>query len=232
MSPRPQSSIAPPWHTAALIALILAVAITGSLLPAGGITPSQAGLPPISGEQRLRLIYAPVLVVNGALTLYVSRVFRARNMLPELLGTGWRSLGRAATDLLLAVLGFVLISWLETRLAPAMGTGRNAALARLLPSTVAERLTWVLVSVSVGFCEEVVYRGYLQQQLSAASRSVVIGMGLSAVLFGIAHLEQGPAVAARSAVYGLLLGLLARWRRSLLPGIACHIGIDLRSAFL
>jgi membrane protease YdiL (CAAX protease family) len=30
-------------------------------------------------------------------------------------------------------------------------------------------------------------------------------------------------------VYGLALGLLAAWRGSLLPGIICHVAIDLAS---
>ncbi len=36
----------------------------------------------------------------------------------------------------------------------------------------------------------------------------------------------------RLAAYGLALGALARWRRSLLPGILCHVAIDLASGLL
>jgi membrane protease YdiL (CAAX protease family) len=110
--------------------------------------------------------------------------------------------------------------------------GRNAAIAQLLPSTEAERLTWLVVAVSVGFCEEVVYRGYLQTQLAAFTRSRTLGVALQAALFGIAHLEQGPASALRIGAYGLVLGVLASARGSLLPGMLCHIGIDLASGLL
>jgi len=49
-------------------------------------------------------------------------------------------------------------------------------------------------------------------------------------LFGLAHAQQGAFAALRIAAYGLLLGALAHFRRSLLPCIACHVGIDLVAA--
>ena len=48
----------------------------------------------------------------------------------------------------------------------------------------------------------------------------------------MAHGDQGLAVALRFGVYGVMLGALARWRRSLWPGIVCHIGIDVASGLL
>jgi uncharacterized protein len=149
-----------------------------------------------------------------------------------LLGRRWRTAGRAFTDLACALAGFFVIMGVEFASARLFVVGRNAAIAALLPSTGAERLTWIAVAVSVGFCEEVVYRGYLQTQLGAFTRSRVLGVVLQALLFGLAHLEQGPAAAARIAGYGLLFGALAQFRRSLLPGIACHVAVDLAAVFL
>ena len=82
----------------------------------------------------------------------------------------------------------------------------------------------MLTAVTVGFCEEVIYRGYLQTQLTAFTGRASIAVVLQAALFGIAHGEQGLAVVVRFTLYGVLFGGLARWRRSLLPGIAAHIG--------
>jgi membrane protease YdiL (CAAX protease family) len=218
-------------HTSALVAVMLAVALTGTLL-------QQSGAPPVSrvaDEGSLGTLiwrhYFPLLLVNGLLVLYVSRLFRTRNVLPELLGKRWRTLGDAGRDLLCASMAFVLICSLETLTRPFFA-GRNAAVSALLPSTGAERLTWLLVASGVGFCEEVVYRGYLQTQLGAFTRSPALGLVLQAVLFGLAHLEQGSGAALRIGVYGLIFGLLARQRASLLPGIACHAAIDLVSGLL
>jgi uncharacterized protein len=225
--------IAPWWHTAPLVALILAVAITGTLLQAGsahGAAETGSRLVPNQPTERLFGQYLPLLLVNWGLTLYVSRLFLERSILLELLGLRWHGAQRVAIDLALAGAMFALIDSFEALAAYALGTGRNAALSALLPSTEAERLTWLLVAVSVGFCEEVVYRGYLQRQLAAFTGRASFGIVLSALLFGIAHAEQGFASALRIALYGLALGVLARARGSLLPGIVCHVAIDLASA--
>lgn len=231
---RASSASAPPLaslgHTSALVGLILAVAITGTLLQHAGAQPP----PPAARAPLVTLIwrqYLPLLLVNGLLVLYVARLFRPRNVLPELLGRRWRGPADAGLDLLYALLAFALICSLEALTRPLFA-GRNAAVAALLPSTGAERLTWLLVASVVGFSEEVVYRGYLRAQLGALTRSLGLGLVLQAVLFALAHLEQGPGAAFRIGVYGLILGLVARQRASLLPCIVCHVGIDLVSGFL
>lgn len=232
---RVRSRLAPPLapfgHTLALVAVMLAVAISGSLLQHLGGPPAARIVDRDPLAARIESQYLPLLVVNAGLVLYVVRLFRPRSALPELLGRRWRTATEAFFDLLHASLAFVLICAIEVLSRPLFA-GRNAAVSALLPSTGAERLTWLLVASVVGFCEEVVYRGYLQTQLGAMTRSPVLGLSLQAVLFGLAHLEQGPGAAVRIGVYGLILGLLARKRGSLLPGIVCHIGIDAMSAFL
>lgn len=211
---------------------MVAVAGTGTLLRyANAVRPAS---PPVEAAQPALLWsrYLPLLLVNWGLTLYVSRLFRQGNALPGLLGRRWDSTRRAATDLALALATGAVIRLLEGLSARTLDLGPNAAVVALLPSTGADRLGWVLVACSVGFCEEVVYRGYLQTQLTALTRHVSAGVILQALLFGIAHGEQGLLAALRMAGYGLLLGALARFRRSLLPGIACHVGIDLASGLL
>ncbi len=226
-------ALAPRWHTAALVTLILLVAITGNLLrlvaPAA-VTPSPIAAAPITPGQRIIGQYLPLLLVNWALLGYVSRLFRPRSALRDLLGRGWQSARQAAGDLGLALLVFAFVQSCEVLSAHLLAARQSAALQALVPSTEAERLTWLVVAASVGFCEEVVYRGYLQKQLTAWSGSAGWAVVGQALLFGIAHTEQGLLPALRIAVYGLVLGLLARWRGSLLPGIACHVAIDLASA--
>jgi hypothetical protein len=219
----PVELLAPRWHTAALIALMVAVAATGTWLAREGSTMAAS-----SPRPRVVGVYLPLLLVNVGLTFYVCRVGRARNALRSLLGRGWDSLRRACADLALASAAWLLIEAVEA----AFATWRHAAAPSLLPHTVAERAIWVLVATTVAFFEEVVYRGYLQTQLTAFTRRASVAVVLQALLFGMAHGEQGLAVALRFALYGVLLGALARWRRSLIPGIACHIGIDVASGLL
>ncbi|MET0795064.1 MAG: CPBP family intramembrane glutamic endopeptidase [Polyangiaceae bacterium] len=211
----------------------MVVAITGTLLQAAArSSAAHPALPvgPTPPTVRILTQYLPLLLVNWGLTAYVSRLFRARNALPALLGPGWRGTGQFLIDVGLAIGAFCFIQAFEALSAHGLDTGRNAAVSGLLPSTEAERLTWLLVALSVGFCEEVVYRGYLQTQLTAFTGRASFGIVLQALLFGIAHAEQGLASALRIALYGLSLGALARFRASLLACILCHIAIDLAGA--
>jgi hypothetical protein len=221
-------ALAPRWHTALLVALMLAVAISGTLLQRHGALPGAAA--PAAGS-RIAAQYLPILSVNWGLVLYVSRLFRTHNALPDLLGRRWQNWSRAAVDLTLALAACLVILMLQALYARHFGVGRSAAVAALLPSTGAERLIWVLVALSVGFCEEVVFRGYLQTQLAAFTGSASVGLALQALLFGIAHAEQGWPTALCIAGYGVVLGVLARARGSLLPGIVSHVAIDLLSGF-
>jgi len=77
-----------------------------------------------------------------------------------------------------------------------------------------------------------VYRGYLLVQLGAFSRSVIAGVVLQGVLFGLAHADQGFAAVVRLTLYGIGFGVVARTRRSLLPTILTHAAIDLSSGLL
>jgi membrane protease YdiL (CAAX protease family) len=229
---RTDATLAPRWHTAVLVALLLAVALTGTLLQHYGAPNAAVRAPAPPAGARFFSQYLPILVVNFGLVLYTCRVFRERNALPALLGERWHNVQRAGVDLALALLGLVVIVGSELISTQLFAVGRNAAISSLLPSTGAERLTWVLVAVSVGFCEEVVYRGYLQTQLAAFTGRASWGVLLQAVLFGIAHFEQGAGAALRIGIYGLLFGIMARSRRSLLPSMACHISVDLLSGLL
>jgi membrane protease YdiL (CAAX protease family) len=207
-----------------LVALIVAVAVTGTLLtrgaPAAQVVPSRP---------RALGVYLPIVVVQWSLVAYVARVGRGRNVLSSLLGRGWRSPCRAAGDVALALAGWVAIEALTIAWARAVGVHRSATTLSLLPETGLERVAWVAVAATAGFCEEVVYRGYLQLQLTTFTGSALAGILLQAVLFGVAHADQGLQTVPRVALCGLLLGALARARKSLWPGVLCHAGIDVAS---
>jgi hypothetical protein len=208
-SPRPEPEIlAPRWHTYALIALMVAVAAVGTLLDRRG---EAVSAPAESG--RIAGVYLPMLLVQWGLFFYVVRVGRPRSALRGLLGPRWAIANGLAADLAWAVLLALIIEASELTFGRS-GASPNAALLTILPRTGVERLVWAFVAVSVGICEEVVYRGYLQTQLQAFTGRPWIAIAVQAALFGIA------------------LEVLARSRRSLLPCMVCHVGIDLVSALL
>lgn len=225
--PERPADIAAPWHTAILIALYIAVAAVGTLLTRRGI-PVQ--LPATSTSRSL--VYLQMTVVTWGLLLYACLIGRRENALPALLGKRWNSVGRALFDVVLAAMGFMLIrscEWVWMRLFETAG---STAVLSLLPRSGLECAAWVVVSMSVGFCEEVVFRGYLQTQLAAFTGSMSVAILLQAMLFGLSHGDQGIGAVLRLAIYGLGFGALAHARKSLVPGILCHIATNLASGLL
>ena len=101
--------------------------------------------------------------------------------------------------------------------------------ALMAPHGAVEIGLWVLLSASAGFCEEFVFRGYLQRQLAALTRHAWLGILASAVVFGAGHLYQGWRSVILITVYGLLFGVLAHLVRSLRPGMIVHAWQDMFS---
>ena len=93
---------------------------------------------------------------------------------------------------------------------------------QMMPQTWFEMIAWVMLSLTGGFCEEVIFRGYLQRQFSAFTHSLVGGIVFQAVIFGLGHGYQGWKLMSLIAVYGVCFGVLAHWRHSLRPGIIGH----------
>lgn len=222
--PVDHAGLAPVWHTAALVAVMLGVAMTGLLSGAHG--PAFA-----HGGSRVRTTYLPMLAVQWGMAFYVLRVGRGPGPRSSLLGRRWSNGRRATLDVAFAAALFLSIEMVESWCTRG-GAARSVAVLALLPRTPIERFAWIAVAVSAGVCEELVYRGYLQRQLGAFTGRMTLGVVLQALLFGLAHGEQGLAVMLRAAIHGIVLGSFAEWRRSLVPGMLAHVGVDLASGLL
>lgn len=79
----------------------------------------------------------------------------------------------------------------------------------------------VALAATGGFCEELIFRGYLTRQFHAWTGSNVLAILLQGVLFGLAH-GYYEKVMVLIMIQGWLLGLLAYWRKSLRPGMLAH----------
>ena len=114
---------------------------------------------------------------------------------------------------------FILPPWdMGGDFVPNMNFGRWLVL--LVPS-----LAFILVQVSA---EEIVFRGYVQQQLAARFRSPLIWMVLPSVLFALGHYlpdtagENALLIAIWAGVFGILMADLTARSGSLGPAIAVH----------
>ena len=106
-----------------------------------------------------------------------------------------------------------------------------------LPVTARERRWWILVSLSAGVCEEILYRGFVTHYFSG-SLSATIPLGTvgawlaSSLFFGLAHAYQGVAGIVRSTLGGLILGSIAILSGGLLLPIVLHFLLDLQMLWM
>jgi membrane protease YdiL (CAAX protease family) len=95
------------------------------------------------------------------------------------------------------------------------------------PHTVSELGWWSAVSLSAGFCEELVFRGFLLW-LFQPMFGWWGAAGLSLLAFAAAHAEQGASGVVAVGAVGALLTLVVLVLQSLWPAIAIHALLDLQ----
>jgi hypothetical protein len=143
------------------------------------------------------------------------------------LGDHWQSARQVLRDIGIA-LGFWIVAagvlWIFGWLLRIRGPAHKMEL--MLPRGVAEVTLWIVVSATAGICEETIFRGYLQRQFMALTKSATAGILLSAVAFGAAHAYQGFRFVILISLFGAMFGILAYWRRSVRPGMIAHAWQD------
>lgn len=206
-------------HTIILVAIFVAIGIGGGFARRSGAVehPSTSSILPL---------YLTVLASEWVLVWVVWRGIKGGAVtLRDLIGGRWHGLQSVVLDVVLAAVVWVV--WLGIQ-AAIRGPGGAGG---LLPHTPVERAVWVALALSAGFCEELVFRGYLQRQFAGLTGSVSAGIALQGIVFGFGHLYEGWVPVARIVCFGLLFGALAQWRRSLRPGMIAHGWSDLTGVF-
>lgn len=100
----------------------------------------------------------------------------------------------------------------------------------ILPKTAEERRWFVLVAITAGVCEEMLYRGFFIQYFRELPFAIgLIGaLILSSCVFGFAHLYQGVVGIVQTTILGAIFGLIFIVTGSLLLPMVLHALIDLR----
>jgi uncharacterized protein len=241
----PRRALAPVWHTVLLVLFILFVSLRGVYRHPGA---NGAGV-----TNRLTT-YGVTAVMELALAGWVVLGLRLRKIpIRSLFGTALNDFHSIAFDLGIAAvfwigslmaLASVALVWvsIETavthRHAPihagqpfapdaSQQTATKAVLA-LAPTNGREIAAWVALCLLVGVAEELVFRGYLQQQFTAWARGAAgAGVVFSAITFGAAHGYEGVRSMFLLSVFGAFFSLLALYRRSLRAGIFAHSWHDI-----
>ena len=210
-------------HTIRFVLIVCGIAILGFLQS------RRSALSPAGSRVTL---YVSIAALQLLFVWFVHKGIRVRNgSLRDLVGKRWRSPFDGLRDTALALLFVVGLRGCSAVLRYVLGQSL-ANTGFLLPTGQLESVLWIGVAMTAGVCEEIVYRGYLQPQLWALSGSLPLSIALQALIFGVAHVYQGWRPAAITAVYGLVFGLLAAWRKSIVPGAIAHSLVDVIAGLL
>jgi len=223
VAPPPPRFIAPWWHTLLLVAVLLIFSALGS-----------AGHPGLDHAMRMRL-YIGTIVMEWLMVLYILWGIRRakQTTLSELIGGRWKTPEDFLLDIATAA-GFWIVALLVLGgIGYALGMDKIAhakdmqqRVGSMLPSGKNETITWILLCITAGFCEEVIFRGYFQSQFGMLLKSAWAGIIVQGLIFGGSHAYEGQAMIVIAA-YGILFGILAHWRKTLRPGMMAHFTHDM-----
>jgi len=190
----------------------------------GGLTESHAHVIPI---------YLSVTAMNWLLVYFVWRGTRRRGVgFRQLIHGRWAGIRDVARDAGVALFcwaGLLAIAWTLDQL---VGQGGEKSVELLLPRAPEEVVVWLATSASAGFCEEFVFRGYVQRQLLALTRRGSLSVVGQGAVFGLMHAYQGWRPVLRICVIGIFLGAVAAWRKTLRVGMIVHGWHDVWAGWL
>ena len=189
-------------------------------------------MPGTTRRERYRLYFSTAIFQWLATGIILWRC-RAR-------GFSYADLGMGAPKPFLAVLATLLLATLivvnqlfSLRQLTAEAKDANGMLVHLalkvFPQGHAERPAFAGLVVSFAFCEELIYRGFVQRVFLDWSGGLVVG---SAILFGVAHLYQGRRGLISTTIAGLAFSAVRAGTGSLLPVMVAHFVADLMAGFL
>jgi len=215
-------AVAPVWNTVLLLAILLAVTLLQTVAQTmPGVAGRAAHLSSRVPTYIFTMCYEFFLLGLVWLGLWLRRV-----RLRDIIGGRWARWKDFWTDVGVAFIFWLVILGVLTALSYALHFNGAEAASFLMPQTVPEMILWVVLAVSAGFCEELVFRGYLQRQFLALTQNVVAAVILQGLVFGVAHGYQGLRAIPVISVYGMMFGALAAIRKSLRPGMMQHATQD------
>ena len=175
-----------------------------------------------------RIVLAEEWLVTIAILLRWATTDRPWAALWLVRPTPW---GLAAASVLIAVTAWFLLARGRT-VARLSSESRLAAGRRLgtigdsLPRTPREHRWFMALSITAGFCEELLYRGFVVWALTP-TLGLYGAAATSVIIFGIGHAYQGRAGTIGSTLTGAVLAALALAAHSVIPGMVLHAMIDL-----
>ena len=222
-APPEQKLIAPLWHTILLVLVILGISANGYFqaqrLASRGISEGMLLIGDLSD-----------LIIKWGLVAYVSWPMRRRGItIRKAINARWSSARAVWRDLgiaLLVLAGYYVVGLAGAVVLQGHEAKASQSFAQRAPHSALELCVWIAVAISAGFCEEFVFRGYLQEQCRRLTGSVAAAVVIQALIFGAAHGYEGWAFMLTVFLIGLFFGAVAAWRKSLAPTMIGHAAAD------
>lgn len=183
LQPNPgRKLIAPLWHTIVFVLFIVGYTYYG-----------RTTVPRIEGMHLASKVplYLLMIALELLLVSYVwfLGVKPAGGTFRGLIGGKWNTFGDVMRDIGVAFMFWLVVIVMLVGLQISIGKSPQTAKAvfMLAPGSLPEVIVWVVLSATAGFCEEFIFRGYLQKQFLAITGSDAAAAAVQAVCFGIAH---------------------------------------------
>lgn len=226
----PRNLLAAPRHTLILFGILAILMVAGVLNSSKNITASHV----TDATQMIK----NDLIMIGMLWLWVFFIYRGmkehgRSIL-EFFEFKSFTPTKLISDCVYAALAFALIYACSVgvhHFLPDQSAQSNNPLLTSQPAGLLGVAVWICISISAGISEEIVFRGYLQRQLTSMTGRVVIAILAQGVVFGIGHAYEGFSSVLAIVLHGLFLGILAHWRGNIRAGIIEHAGWDILAGF-
>jgi len=201
------------WHACVVLAVIACMSLLGFVQH----SPPYVEIPGLT----VRLsAYVTVIAIEWLLVVFIWHAQRQQGeTVAALVGGHWPNWRAGLKDFGLAI-GFLLVGVPVTS-AMAMLTPTSPGMLRAIPGTPAEAAIYVLLSCTAGYCEELIFRGFLMQRFWRWTGSKTLAVGFQGLAFGLAHGYQEWRMAV-IVLYGCMFGVFALWRKSLRPGMLAH----------
>jgi len=209
--------LAPVWHTVVLILFVVSYSLLQVHFSARTET--------LQLRSRVPL-YLFTICFELILLAYVwfLGVRRSGTRFADVIGGRWARAADVWRDTGVAFVFWLVVVVFLALVGHVLGENPHAkkALVVMLPRGALEILLWILLSFVAGFCEEFIFRGYLQKQFFAITGINGVAIAGQALVFGVAHGYQGIKGMISITIYGALFGILAIVRKSLRPGMIQH----------
>ena len=142
----------------------------------------------------------------------------------ELVGAKWSRWGTIAGDLGVALATLVVMAVIGNLSNVVLGPFQHdsAAFRSFVAQNTVEALAFLGLALTAGFVEEFVFRGYLQRQFQALFGSTIVASLLQLIVFTQGHLYQGWIRLVPVFLIGVVVTIVALWRKSLIPGMVAH----------